>query len=159
VRRALLVLAMLVSLWPVAVVALAATASSNSGGGTQDVVVTTPESTNGPPVQPQTVKIKVGGRTYRCPIRTEDHLKPDKQTLGDLELKLKTLSASLRAKEARLRKLDTRYPGRSAPASVADEYNTLLRSTRAGTAREDRLVRDYNEVVHRYNDIIESECN
>jgi hypothetical protein len=158
-RRFLLVLAMLFSLWPIALVAAAATTAGNSRSGTENVEVTPPATPSAPAEKTQTVKLKLSGRTYTCPIGINDKLNPYRQAAGELQLQLTSLRASLQVKEARLRALDKQYPGKEAPSSVADAYNALARSVRAEIAREARFVHAFNREVEAHNHLIESECN
>jgi len=100
----------------------------------------------------------VGRKTYYCPRDAADKLKPIDERLGELKLQLDSVRRELRDKLRRLRQLDKLYPGRSAPAQIADEYNGLVRSGRRLAARERSLVRTYNGAVDECNDVLKADC-
>ena len=59
---------------------------------------------------------------------------------------------TLRAQEAELTKLEEQYPGRTAPAAVADHYNTLAAQARA-------QVKSTNNAIHAYNQLLINLCD
>lgn len=150
--RRLLPLAMLVSLWPVGAVAVSIAAASTHKSS-QSVTVT------GPSGSKTTVHLNLNGKTYECPLGTGDKLKPVDQQIGELQVTLKSVRSQLRSKLARLRQLDSQYPGHTAPKPIADEYNGLLRTGRRLEAQETQLVTRYNAAVDQHNHIITSNCN
>jgi hypothetical protein len=114
-RRRLLPFAMLVSLWPVAFIALSvATASTGSDSDSTNVHVTVPSDIPAAGVAPKTttVRLRVDGKTYHCPIGTRAKLNPVDQRIGELELKMTSVRRELRHAVRRLKALDKHYPGR-----------------------------------------------
>ena len=49
--------------------------------------------------------------------------------------------------EAALKKLDAKYPGRTAPPASADRYNALLARTRAQLTVTNEAIRSYNQTL------------
>lgn len=159
--RRLLPLAMLVSLWPVAFIAVGlATASKHRSSNTVDVTV--PSATTTPAATPHkaTIRLKANGRTYYCPPDTQNKLKPINQRLGELQLEVTAVRRQLRQTIRRLSDLDKLYPGHTAPTqAIADEYNGLLRAGRRLDASESPLVRAFNTAVDEHNHVLETDCS
>ncbi len=161
-KRRLLPVAMLVSLWPLAFIAVSlANASQHHRQGSETVTVNRPSTTSvSAAKKPATVRLRVAGKTYDCPPGTADKLHPVDQTLGKLQLDLGTTRHELRDKLRQLHRLDKRYPDHTAPTqAVADEYNRLLSTARRLDAREGRLVRSYNSGTDEHNRIVDTNCN
>lgn len=162
-KRLLLPLAMAVSLWPVGFIGVSLGMDSNSSDPeTTNVEVTVPSEVTTPDAVPTvaTVQLKLGGKTYSCPPGTGDKLKPMERTAGATELKLTSTRRDLRSADRRLKALDKRYPGNTAPTqAIADEYNGTLRRARRLDAREGRLVRQYNRAIDARNAVLDSDCS
>ena len=160
-KRRLLPVAMLFSLWPLAFIAVSlANASQHQRQSTETVTVNRPSTTSvSAAKKPATVRLRVG-KTYDCPPGTADKLHPVDQTLGKLQLDLGTTRQELHDELRQLHQLDKRYPDHTAPTqAVADEYKRLLRTARSLDAREGRLVRSYNSGVDDHNRIVDTNCN
>lgn len=93
----------------------------------------------------QTVQIRAaGGKSFSCPVGTNDKLEPYDIKLGRVKL---TLQQVRRAE----RKIDQRYPSHRAPGAVVDRYNALVR-------RDRRLVAAFNALVDTRNAIVDRDC-
>lgn len=159
--KRLLPLALIVAVWPVGLIALAAASTGRDSRSTNDEV-TVPSNTQTPGAAPKTtvVPLKVDGKTHYCPLGTRKKLEPIDQRLGQLELELTPVRRESAAAVRRLKELDKLYPGKNAPTqAIADEYNGLLRKMRQLEARESRLINAYNNAVDEHNNVLDQDCN
>ena len=85
------------------------------------------------------------GKPYDCPRATRAKFEPHDIRAGRIKITLRQVKKELRTIEAR-------YPGRTAPAAVADRFNALAR-------RHNRLVAAYNGEVEKRNAILEADCD
>jgi hypothetical protein len=163
-RRVLLVVSMLVSLWPVGFIGVSfATASKHSRPTSESVTVTVPSTAGAPTTAKEnkaTIPLSSDGKTYYCPAGTANKLHPIDERAGGLQLELTSVRRSLAQTIGRLKELDKLYPGHTAPTqAIVNEYNGLLRKGRALDARENRLVRAYNDAVDAHNQILRTDCS
>lgn len=154
-RRLLLPLAMFTSLLPPAGLIAWGAASTNTGS--TDVRVTVPSTTPASP--PTTVHIASGGKTYSCPAGENDKLHPLEQQAGGLQVRIDTRRSQLKDITAQLNKIDAAYPGHTAPAQIAGEYNGLLKKGRAVETTESQLVQHFNDVVDQHNSMLKADCS
>lgn len=158
-KRVLLPFAMILSLWPVGLIAVSmATGSSSSDPAGVTVPIPPELSDPNAPAKTARVQLEVDGKTYSCPRGTAARLDPIDQQSGTIKLKLRAVRRDQEPLARRLDQLDKLYPGKSAPRAIADEYNGLLREVRRLAAREGRLVRQYNRTVDQHNEILDSDC-
>jgi uncharacterized lipoprotein len=80
------------------------------------------------------------GRTYRCSYDVTDRI-------DRADAKVIRRKRVLRAQKRELAKLDRQYPGRTAPADVADHYNDLLAHARAQIKWTNAAVRAHNRLL------------
>ena len=156
-RHALLVLAMVVSLWPVGAIAASvmsgdsSTSSDSSYAGsdrttTNDTTTedSSTESTPAPtPEAPSAVTTSPDGRTFRC---VGSGLLAD---LHEADASITQARKRLRAMKRELRQLDRKYPGKAAPAAAADRYNYVVRTYNARLELDNKRVRAYNRKLER----------
>jgi hypothetical protein len=156
-RRLLLPLAMLTSLVPPTGLIAWGAASANTGSG--DVQVTVPSTTPSASPTTTTVHISSGGKTYSCPAGENGKLHPLEQRAGELQVRIDTTRSQLKRITARLKTIDAAYPGHTAPAQIADEYNGLLRKGRALETSESQLVQQFNGIVDQHNSLLKFDCS
>jgi hypothetical protein len=89
------------------------------------------------------VKLRYGGKTYRCPVGTGEKLQPYRVRMGELELRLGRVRAQERA-------IARRY-GHTLAAGPWARWTRLLH-------REHHLVHAYNVQADEHNAIIDSDC-
>src|SRR6266536_368979 len=87
----------------------------------------------------ESVRIEAGGKSFLCPVGTDDKLKPYDLAAGRIKLTLRQVRREEHV-------LLAQYPG-GAPASVVTHFNTLRR-------RDDRLVAAYNGEIRSHNAIL-----
>ena len=92
----------------------------------------------------QSVRIEAGGKSFLCPVGTDDRLRPYDLAAGRIKLTLRQVGRQERA-------IFRQYPSHRAPDSVVTHFNTLR-------ARDDRLVTAYNGEIRSHNAILRRDC-
>jgi hypothetical protein len=143
-----LVVALILSLWPVGAIA-ASIANNTTGSGS----ASTSDSSGGTTVnavEPATGTIKKvrlsgpGGKTYYCPVRLTNRLDTLDRKAAQLKLKLQ----GLRKNE---RKFAKQHPGKTLPAGPYRRWKALHRD-------DDRFVAAFNRAVDKHNATLRREC-
>ena len=92
------------------------------------------------PQRPPVTARGADGRTYRCAYDVTDRI-------DDADAKVIRRKRILRAQKRELAKLDRQYPGRTAPASVADHYNELVARARGQLKWTNAAIRAHNRLL------------
>ena len=93
----------------------------------------------------ESVQIKGdGGQSFSCPEGIEARVEP-------IDIEAGRVKVTLRRVRKQLKAIDRRYPGKAAPADVADRYNGLVK-------RENRLVDAYNDSIGEHNAVLTADC-
>jgi hypothetical protein len=107
--------------------------------------VPSPETTATDPAQRSVTAKGANGKTYRCSFAVLARV-------DTAHARVKRRRRILHAQKAALAKLDKQYPGRTAPAAVADRYNALVK-------RANAQVTWTNAAIHRYNQVLVEACD
>jgi hypothetical protein len=162
-KRHLLPVAMLVSLWPVGFIGVSfATASKHGRRKSESVTVTVQSTASAPATQNKkaTVRLRFDGKTYECRAGTANKLHPIDERAGGLQLELTSVRRTLAQTVRRLKELDKLYPDHTAPTqAIVNNYNGLVRKERRLAARESSLVHAYNDAANAHNHVLESDCS
>jgi outer membrane protein TolC len=97
---------------------------------------------------PSLVKRSSEGRRqkkYSCPFSVRGRVNAARD-------RIRAPERALHDMEAALKKLDKKYPGRTAPPASADRYNALLARARA-------QLKSANEAISRYNQTLRDACD
>lgn len=150
-KRGVLVLAMILSLWPLGAIAASAFSESsttytdaNSSVTYDDEAGATVAVADQGADQKATLPIEVGGTTYDCPLDINEKRAPYDGLAGRMEVALRSVRRDADGIEAR-------YPEGVAPHSVVQEHNALV-------SREKRLIARFNRAVAKSNAILDSDC-
>jgi hypothetical protein len=93
----------------------------------------------------QTVRLTgSNGRSFSCPLGTDDKLKPHDVMLGRIKLTLQPIRREEHA-------IERRYPSHRGPHNVVVRYNALL-------GRDHRLIAAYNVEVAAHNAVLRRDC-
>ena len=74
-------------------------------------------------------------------------------------MRIDTTRSQLKRITARLKTIDAAYPGHTAPAQIADEYNGMVKKGRALETTDSQLVLQFNDVVARHNMLLKADCS
>jgi outer membrane protein TolC len=85
------------------------------------------------------------GQKYSCPFSVRGRVNAARD-------RIRAPERALHGMEAALKKLDKKYPGRTAPPASADRYNALLARARA-------QLKAANEAISRYNQTLRDACD
>jgi hypothetical protein len=157
--KILLILAMSVSLWPVGMIVVTA-AGGSSGADTASAptdtagaaalagaqpATETPTSTSTPgPRTAATHTVETNGKTFSCSLLV---LAP----IDAAAARSKREKSSFTRLKRAINRINRQYPGKTAPASVANRFNSLL-------ARYDASVTRFNADVDHYNRLLKDKC-
>lgn len=150
-KRGLLVLAMLLSLWPVAAIGASALSDSSETYAEPNASVTYDDS-GGATVavddqgaaREVALPVVVGGVTYDCPIDTNEKRAPYDRLAGRMKVALEDVRRDAD-------RIEARYPDGVAPASIVSQHSALV-------AREKRLIARFNRAVAKSNAVLDSDC-
>jgi hypothetical protein len=157
--RVLLVLALALSLWPAGVIAVGAasdspdTASSptdspesesgaatTSGGDDNRGVATDNGNAASTPTPSGAVATSSDGKTFSCSVLV----------LGSIDAaaaKAKREKATAARLDRSIRRIERDYPGKTAPAGVADRFNSLVHQYNVRVRRANAAVDGYNRLL------------
>jgi hypothetical protein len=150
-KRGLLVLAMILSLWPVGAIAASALSESSATSAESDSSVsyddeggTTVAIDDQGAERKVTLPVEVGGKTYECPVGTSEKRAIYDGLAGRIE-------AALQDVRRDADRIEARYPDGVAPHSTVRRYSALI-------SREKRLITRFNRAAAKSNAILESDC-